>query len=176
MLLWKVLHLLPNVLGYLCVFKDGARICKHGLQMVRYSDIALHNSKVRFASGSIQDFFFSKGHVIFKGMQTNDRNYPEISGSWTLQRKVHTLHIWFTTPNKLKCISPLQMRKFLILFITLSTCIFKPAICWCVPLLLQTWLFPPRKGGMFSFTPRQNVFNLEPFIGHDTVTIIKFLW
>ena len=42
----------------------------------------------------------------------------------------HTLHIWLTTPKKLKGISPFQMRKFLILFITLSTCILKPAICY----------------------------------------------
>lgn len=51
----------------------------------------------------------------------------------------HTLHIWLTTPNKLKGISPFQMRKFLILFITLSTCILKPAICLFISHLQQTF-------------------------------------
>ena len=49
------------------------------------------------------------------------KNYSEISGSCALQRNAHTLHIWLTTENKLRGISPFQMRKFLILFMALST-------------------------------------------------------
>lgn len=95
------------------------------------------------------------------------RNFLELHKCWkkmiqTILKSVdlehckgrHTLHIWLTTPNKLKGISPFQMRKFLILFITLSTCILKPAIC-CVHITSSAdiWLFLPRKGGMYNFTP-----------------------
>ena len=95
-------------------------------------------------------------------MWINDKNichtYLEISGSWILHRKAHTLHIWLMTPNKLNGTTLCQIRKFLILFIALSTWILTLPIC-CVRTTSSAdiWLSPPRNGGMLRVTPKGKI-------------------
>ena len=74
---------------------------------------------------------------------------------WALHEIAQTAHIWFTTPNWWRGTTPCQMWKFFILLIARSTCMRRLAISW-----VRTTLFAgicaelPRKGGMFSDTPK----------------------
>ena len=82
-----------------------------------------------------------------------------MSGSWVLYRKAQTVHIWFTTLNKLRGTIPFQIWKFLILLMALSTCIRRLAIC-CILTTSSAdiWASLPKNGGMFRSTPRGRMF------------------
>ena len=80
--------------------------------------------------------------------------YVEIRGSCMLHKKAQTLHIWFTTPNRLSGTTLSQMWKFLTLLIARSICILTEAISWVlITSYAVTWVYNPRKGGMFKFAP-----------------------
>ena len=66
-----------------------------------------------------------------------------------------TLHIWFTTPNKLNGITPVQIL-FFILFIARSTWIHTLAICWDFILCGFVCSLCPRHGGMLRLVTKGN--------------------
>ena len=71
-----------------------------------------------------------------------------------LHKKVQTLHIWFTTQNKLRGTTLSHKWKFLILLMTRSTCIVTEAISRVlITSCAVIWLLDPKKGGMFRVTP-----------------------
>lgn len=80
--------------------------------------------------------------------------YVEIRGSCMLHKKAQTLHIWFTSLNRLNGTTLSQMWKFLILLIAHSICILTEAISWVlITSCAVIWVYNRRKGGMFRFTP-----------------------
>lgn len=73
--------------------------------------------------------------------------------SWRLHKCAHTVHIWLAKPIRLKGITLSQMRKFLILFIALSTWILKEAISWVFTTSAAgIWAELPKNGGIFNDT------------------------
>ena len=90
----------------------------------------------------------------------------------------HTLHIWLTTPNKLKGISPFQMRKFLILFFNPLYMHPETSYLLCSYHIFSKHLTvsPKERWNVQFYSKWQNVLNLKYFISHDVLTILKFLW
>ena len=71
-----------------------------------------------------------------------------------LHKKVQTLHIWLTTPNKLSGTTLSHKWKFLILLMARSTSNVTEAISRVlITSCAVIWLLDPKKGGMFRVTP-----------------------
>ena len=94
---------------------------------------------------------------------------------WKLHNIAHTDHIWFTMPNIVNGTILSHLRKFLILFISLSTWIRKKAID-CVSTTSWELICPyfPKRWYIQGDSKGEEILHSKPLICHDRVSSVKW--